>query len=799
MHASFHPRLSPTRHPRAHSIFWAHLLALALVTLGVGAWGGAAAEDEFLLPDQAFKVSGQAAGADAVRVRWAIADGYYMYRSKFRFTSKTDGVVAGRPVLPPGETKHDEFFGDVEIFRNQLEALVPLERATGSDAVLTLETSSQGCADAGLCYPPQRQTVTLTLPPLAAAQPIAALPAGKAVPEGQILGEQNLGGGPAGGGTSFGLMDEDELLTAEQAFQFLAEVGAPDRLQLAWSIAPGTYLYADKVELFLEGAADTALGPFTLPAGKIKKDSILPDGSTGDVEVFHDRVDLSLPLIRGSTAPIEVTLVAKYQGCAERGICYPPQTQRVTLSLPEALVAAVLPAAGAAEATAEAAPSADAEPMVSEQDRIAEVLKGGNLWLIVAAFFGFGLLLALTPCVFPMIPILSGIIAGQGPNITTRKAFTLSVVYVLAMALTYTVAGVLAGLFGANLQAAFQNPWILSLFALVFVALALSMFGFYELQLPSSLQSKLAEMSNKQEGGTLIGVAIMGLLSALIVGPCVAPPLFGALIYISQTGDAVLGGIALFALSLGMGAPLIAIGTSAGKLLPRAGAWMDAVKAVFGVLLLAVGILLLERILPAAVAMLLWGLLLICSAVYMGALTQLPAGASGWGKLWKGLGVFLLIYGALMVVGAAAGGKDTIQPLRGLMVGGAGGAAAEHAAFKRVKTVADLDRELAAAASAGKPVMLDFYADWCVSCKEMERYTFSDQTVIQEMGRFVLLQADVTANDAADQALMQGRFGIPGPPAMLFFDTAGSELRNFRLVGFKPAAEFAEHLRRAAP
>jgi thiol:disulfide interchange protein DsbD len=361
------------------------------------------------------------------------------------------------------------------------------------------------------------------------------------------------------------------------------------------------------------------------------------------------------------------------------------------------------------------------------------------------------------------------------------------------------VAGVLAGLFGANLQAAFQNPWILSGFALVFVALAFSMFGFYDLQLPSSLQSKLAEMSNKQEGGTLIGVAIMGLLSALIVGPCVAPPLFGALIYISQTGDAVLGGVALFALSLGMGAPLIAIGTSAGKLLPRAGAWMDAVKAVFGVLLLAVAILLLERILPAAVSMLLWGLLLICSAVYMGALTQLPAGVSGWSKLWKGLGVFLLIYGALMLVGAAAGGKDTIQPLRGLAVGGAGGGGGEHAAFKRVKTVADLDRELAVAAAAGKPVMLDFYADWCVSCKEMERYTFSDAAVIQEMGRFALLQADVTANDTADQELMQGRFGIPGPPAMLFFDSAGSELRNFRLVGFKPAAEFAEHLRRAAP
>jgi thioredoxin:protein disulfide reductase len=788
MHATDHPRLS------RRQITWARLLALTLSILAIGA--GAVAEDEFLLPDQAFVVSGEADGADAVRVRWAIADGYYMHRSKFRFTSKTEGVAAGNPVLPAGETKHDEFFGEVEIFRDQVEVRVPVERSAGSDPVLSLETTSQGCADAGLCYPPHRQTLKIELPALAAAAPVAAT-----VPplRNRTLGEQTLGGPAKPGGQSFGLMDEDEILTAEQAFQFRAEVSAADRLQLTWDIAPETYLYADKVELFLEQAPETALGPFQLPAGEIKKDSILPDGSTGDVEVFHDRIDLSVPLIRGATAPTEVTLVAKFQGCAELGICYPPQTQRVTLSLPEALVAAALPVAGATEPAAEGAPSAEGEPMVSEQDQIAEVLKGGNLWLIVAAFFGFGLLLAFTPCVFPMIPILSGIIAGQGPNITTRKAFTLSVVYVLAMALTYTVAGVLAGLFGANLQAAFQNPWILSLFALVFVALALSMFGFYELQLPSSLQSKLAEFSNKQEGGTLIGVAIMGLLSALIVGPCVAPPLFGALIYISQTGDAVLGGVALFALSLGMGAPLIAIGTSAGKLLPRAGAWMDAVKAVFGVLLLAVAILLLERILPAAVAMVLWGLLLICSAVYLGALNQLPEGASGWRKLWKGLGVFLLIYGALMVLGAAAGGKDTIQPLRGLAVGGAGGASAEHAAFKRVKTVADLDRELSAAAAAGKPVMLDFYADWCVSCKEMERYTFSDATVIQEMGRFVLLQADVTANDAADQELMQGRFGIPGPPAMLFFDSTGKELRNFRLVGFKPAAEFAEHLRRAAP
>jgi thiol:disulfide interchange protein DsbD len=681
-----------------------------------------------------------------------------------------------------------------------VDVRVPLARDAGSEDILTLEATSQGCADAGLCYPPHKQTILLDMPKLAAAAPEprsapaasnvagpSTAPAGIEQPALGALTELNQSLG-------LGTM-EDDILPADEAFQFQAEVTGPDSVQLTWTIADETYLYLEQMALSLEDAPDVALGAYQFPEAEIKEDSVRPDGSFGDVAVFHGRVDMELPLVRGSTEPTAVTLVARYQGCAERGICYPPQTTRVKLQLPAAAVASELPPSAAAAQ----GPAPDEPAVVSEQDRIAQVLAGGNLWFIVAAFFGFGLLLAFTPCVFPMIPILSGIIAGQGSNITTRKAFVLSVVYVLAMALTYTIAGVLAGLFGANLQAAFQDPWILSAFALVFVALALSMFGFYDLQLPSGLQSKLAEISNRQEGGSLAGVAIMGFLSALIVGPCVAPPLFGALIYISQTGDAVLGGVALFALSLGMGAPLVAIGTSAGKLLPRAGAWMDTVKAVFGVLLLAVAILLLERILPAAVAMLLWGLLLICSAVYMGATTQLPAQASGWSKLWKGLGVFLLIYGALMVVGAAAGGKDTVQPLRGLAVGGPGGAAQQKAAFRPIKTVADLDREVATATAAGTPVMLDFYADWCVACKELERYTFSDPAVMSEMERFVLLKADVTANDEQDQALMQGRFGIPGPPAILFFDTDGNELRGYRVVGFKPADEFVEHLRRVAP
>ncbi|HEY0635295.1 MAG TPA: protein-disulfide reductase DsbD, partial [Gammaproteobacteria bacterium] len=386
---------------------------------------------------------------------------------------------------------------------------------------------------------------------------------------------------------------------------------------------------------------------------------------------------------------------------------------------------------------------------------------------------------------------------GHGDTITTRKAFTLSLVYVLAMALTYTVAGVIAGVFGANLQAAFQNPWILGTFSALFVLLALSMFGFYELQLPSALQTKLSEISNKQRGGSLIGVAIMGLLSALIVGPCVAPPLMGALIYIGQTGDAVLGGLALFALSLGMGAPLLALGTSAGKLLPRAGDWMDSVKAVFGVLMIAVAIWMLERILPGAVTMTLWALLLIVSAIYMGAVDTLREGGSGWRKLWKGLGLALLVWGILVLIGAARGGHDPLQPIR--LSGSEGSIDApgsEGLVFKRITSEAELEGAIATAAAQGKPVMVDYYADWCVSCKEFEKYTFANPEVQAALADAVLLQIDVTENTDNDQALLK-RYRLIGPPAILFFDRDGRELGEYRLVGFVPAADFARHARQA--
>lgn len=825
------------------------LLLLLISLAGSPAW----AEEEFLTPEQAFPLVAEAAGPDQVVLNWSVAAGYYLYRNKFRFRSLTTGIRPGEADIPPGESRHDEFFGEVKILRGAIEVWLPIERSPDSGERLDLEVSSQGCADAGFCYPPHRQTLAIALTPQAvvpdasaakrtfvagdptaagntsAAGETSALPANSptalpttspasspaasspsaASPSSSKAGiAQSLGLGQGAGG------DDQRLLPAEEAFRLAIEPLAPDRLRLRWTIAPGTFLYRDKLALKLEDPAGATLGEVNWPEAELVANAVRPDGSLGDVHLYREDLEVEVPIAGLPAAAVTqaqaIALTASFQGCADIGVCYPPQRTRIELSIPATQSDAVQvgapqasPSVIVSPAPAPAPASAvSLEPPRSEQDRIAATLASGSLWATLGLFFGFGLLLALTPCVFPMIPILSGIIAGHGPGISTRKAFWMSLTYVLAMSLTYALAGLLAGLGGANLQAAFQDPWILSFFALVFVALALSMFGFYDLQLPSGLQTRIAAFSQRQQGGHLIGVAIMGALSALIVGPCVAPPLAGALIFISQTGDALLGFAALFALGLGMGAPLLAIGTSAGKLLPRAGVWMEAVKAVFGVALLGVAILLLERILPPAVSLLLWGGLLICSAIYLGAITHLPPDASGWRKLWQGLGLVMLVYGALMLVGAAAGGKDTLQPLRGLNLGlGTGGPAGapQGVQFKAIKGPAGLERELAAARTVNHPVLLDFYADWCVSCKEMERYTFSDPAVAAEMARFVLLKADVTANDEEDQALMQGRFGIPGPPAMLFFDGQGQERRDRRIVGFMPSAEFAAHLRGLLP
>ncbi len=421
-------------------------------------------------------------------------------------------------------------------------------------------------------------------------------------------------------------------------------------------------------------------------------------------------------------------------------------------------------------------------------------LRDGSLWASVAAFFGFGLLLALTPCVFPMIPILSGIIAGQAhAGLSHTRGFILALAYVLGMALTYAAAGVAAGLSGTMLSAVLQSPWVLVTFAAIFVLLACSMFGLYDLQLPTVLQSKLAAEANRLHGGHFAGVFGMGSVSALIVGPCVAPPLAGALLYISQTREALQGGAALFAMGLGMGVPLLLIGATGGAVLPRSGPWMEAVKQVFGVVMLGVAIWLVSPLLPAVVVMLAWAALFICSAIFLHAIDPLPHGASGFRKLWKGMGVIALMVGVALLVGALSGGRDVLQPLAGLRA--AGGGPEQALQFQRVRNVGELEARLAQ--SRGTPVMLDFYADWCVACKEMERFTFTDDRIRARLDKFVLLQADVTDNTAEDRALMQ-RFSLFGPPGYIFFSAAGNEISGLRVTGFKPADIFLDILKQVS-
>ncbi len=580
-------------------------------------------------------------------------------------------------------------------------------------------------------------------------------------------------------GSTLGLgSSQPEFLDPEDAFFYSAEIIDSHTIRANFDIVDDYYLYKDKFEFTIEDAEGITIVSAIGSKGKEKDDEFF-----GLMEVYYGKASFTINLQHTLQDETPITLVARYQGCADAGLCYPPVSSHIGLLLP----------AGDGTTPDRATSPLNSAPLLSEQDQLADALANSSAWLTIATFFGLGLLLAFTPCVFPMIPILSSIIVGQGEQITTRRAFTLSLVYVLAMALTYTIAGVFAGMFGENLQIMLQNVWVLGSFSIVFVALAMSMFGFYELQLPNRVQSKLSEMSNSQQGGTLVGTAIMGFLSALIVGPCVAPPLAGALIYIGQSGDALLGGMALFALSMGMGLPLLAIGASAGKLLPHAGDWMNNIKAVFGVMLLAVAIWMLERIIPASATLALWAILLISSSIYLGALEPVGIGGTGWKKLWKGLGLFLLICGSLLLIGAASGAKNPLQPLQGISLAASGSSSqSDKLSFKIVKTEKDLQRELTFAKQNNQPVMLDFYADWCVSCKEMERYTFSDPQVKAALSGFHLLKADVTANDADDKALLK-RFELIGPPSIIFYDRNGQEQRNLRLVGFMEATSFRQH------
>lgn len=565
-----------------------------------------------------------------------------------------------------------------------------------------------------------------------------------------------------------------DLLPSEKAFRLNGEASAEGELKLRWDIAEGYYLYRDRVRVKLIGPERVALGELAFPPGKIKQDPYF-----GDAEVYYKALRVRAQLRVAGESPSRIEVEARYQGCADAGLCYPPVTRTLTVALGATSPGALPPAAGAGSIVT-AAP---------EHERVVALLGEASLPWMILSFAGFGLLLAFTPCVLPMVPILSGLIVGQGERPGWHRGLLLSVAYVLPMAGAYALFGVLAGLAGQNLQAALQAPAAIVAFSVVFVALALSMFGWFELQMPSFIQSRLAALSNHRRSGTVLGAAIMGFVSALIVGPCLTPPLAGALLYIGQTGNAALGGLALFALGLGMGAPLLAIGTLGGRFLPKPGPWLERIKTAFGFVLLGVAVWMLARIVPPVLTLALWAALLVGVAVVLGAFEPLPAQTCRPKRFAKGAGLLAAVWAIALLLGAAAGGEDPLRPLAALASRGTPAFAAVPAVFRPIKTVAQLETAVADAARAGRPTMVDFYADWCVSCKTMEREVFSDPRVQARFKEMVLLRPDVTAYDDEDRALMQ-RLNVIGPPTILFFDRSGRELARSRIVGEVDTKEF---------
>ncbi len=712
-----------------------------------------AQDEEPLRPEEAYRYVLSDTGT-AIEVDWAIQEGYYLYRNKLGFESKTASVVLSEPRLPEGLPHEDEFFGKQQIYREHFYVSVPYTIKGDRPESIEFVVKSQGCADLGLCYPPQAWTETVKLRQVAADKPKLDL-------------------GNAGG------LGGNEFLPVDAAFEPILIPVDGNTVDVTWRVAPGYYLYKDKISVKAI-SGNIQLGQLDLPKGKLKFDEFF-----GESEVYVEDVFARLPFARATPEAMELELEVSYQGCADAGLCYPPTTRVVTTSLPEAT------------AISDLSSLPQRNQPVSEQGKLAQLIIEGGFWAVIATFFGLGLLLAFTPCVLPMVPILTSIIAGEGDKTSPMRGFTLAFSYVMGMALVYTAAGIAAAAAGAQLQATFNQPWVLIMFSGFFVLLALAMFGGYDLQMPSSIQSRLASVSGNQKSGTTIGAFVMGALSALIVTACVAPALIAALTVMAQTGDMLRGGAALFAMSLGMGAPLLLVGAAQGHLLPKAGAWMVAVKSAFGFMLLGLAIWMLSRILPGSITLALWALLIFMSGVFLGGLTTLGPDSSATQKLGKGFGFLAILYGLLLLVGALTGGSNPLKPLASVSFGGSVTVAEQqHLEFQRIKTVDDLDREIAAAASQGKTAMLDFYADWCVSCKEMEEYTFTDAGVQAALADTVVLQADVTANDEADQALLQ-RFGVFGPPTIIFFGTDGQQRHGYEVVGYMKATDFTEHLNQA--
>jgi len=721
---------------------------------------------ELLEPDQAFALSLKVRDAQTIEASWKIAKGYYLYRDKFKFESLDPALKLKPAVIPAGKKKDDPTFGSVETYIDAVKVVLPIEKRGDAAMAARLRITAQGCNEPiGVCYPPITKELSVSLP----AMKVAAA------------------GNPAGGVRSLkelaGLIEPDaqqEFLHPDQAFRLTTEATDTNTVVARVQVTPGYYLYRDKASIKLLRGDGIKLGKPDISRGKMKDDPTF-----GKTEVITDELVMRVPLVRKNGGGDRIELEIGYQGCAEKGICYPPEKKKVSLQLP---------AAGAASA---AGPGPASSPDILTAKTPPPKVEGDSYLGLLLAAFGAGLLLTFTPCVLPMVPILSGVIIRSGDQTLSKsQAGLVSYSYVLGTAVTYTIAGVLAGATGDQLQAYFQNPWAISIFATILFLLALSMFGLYELQMPSFIQSKLHYHSHKIKGGSFMGAFALGLVSALIVGACVSPVLIGVLGVAITKGDPVLGGSIMFAMAHGQGVALVAAGIGAGFLLPKAGHWMDRIKYVFGVMLVGVSIYLLGY-LPQVPVLLLWSVLLIVTAVYMGATQSLPHDASGWRYLWKGIGTFFLIWGALALLGGLMGERDILKPvpiasvtnLAGGRTATASPSVPQGELFHRTAQPAELDRALGEARAQGKPVILDFFATWCTDCVRMEKTTFADPRVRTALQRFVLLQADVTNNDEASSAIKK-KFGVFGPPALLFIGADGVERKDMRFYGYRNAEEF---------
>ena len=728
-----------------HAGVWPKVLCSLLIAMAAAPLS-AQDSDDLLEPERAFAFSAEVISPEEIMATWQIAPGYYMYLDKFGFDADPSGVAIAQVNYPPARTKHDEFFGDVQILEHSARITIALQRSVSDSGELLLSARGQGCNEpVGVCYPPITQTVTLALP---------AVTPPKSNTVNSVADLQQLLGVAASG---------PEFLDVDDAFVLKVNADGRDMLRAQFSVAPGYYLYRNKLSFETRGGS--ALAEHTLPPGKRKQDPYF-----GEVEIFATDFDAQLPIIPETTAQ-EVILIANFQGCAEQGICYPPVEKTFTIALPQVISNAVA--------------SENPTTTVGQQAEADEGQTVSTRALVgyLGAAFATGLLLSFTPCVLPLIPILLGTIVGQSGT-RRGRATGLSVVYVLGTVATYAAIGAVAGATGEQLQAYFQNIWAIGAIALILGLMALSMFGFYEIQMPSALQSRLATGSQGLRGSASM-VFILGAASALIVGACVSPLLISVLSIAILNADPWIGAALMSSMALGMGVILVVAGAGATWLIPRSGLWMERVKQAFGVMLLGVAVYLLGAI-PAIPVLLLWATLFIITGVYLGAGRTLAADASGWAVFFKGLGIVLLVWGILAMIGGFSGNRSIMAPVSFISLIGANGGTSEEKAvhFESINSLVALDEALAEAKTTDKKVILDFYADWCTDCVRMEKTTFRDPLVTTALGGYRLLQVDVTDPDDPGGTAIKKRYGVFGPPAILFFNADSREYQSERRYGF---------------